>query len=96
MKNLPVEVTDEGVRIPIEYLAQADEFEAKKQNGYIVVRPKSEPPNESPEKKSWLHDLIGIAESKDPTASERAEEILMAEVTRRSGWTTKPSIDDVE
>jgi hypothetical protein len=96
MKTLPVEVTDDGVLIPIEYLQQANEFEAEIQNGYVLVRPKSQPLDDGQGKKSWLHDLIGIAESKDPTISERAEEILMAEITRRSGWTTKPSIDDVE
>ena len=34
---------------------------------------------------------IGIAASGDPNASERVEEILMAEIDRRSGWTLKPS-----
>jgi antitoxin component of MazEF toxin-antitoxin module len=96
MKTLPVQVTEEGVLIPKEYLQQADEFEVVVQNGDILVRPKSQPKDDRPVKKSWLHDLVGIAESKDPTASERVEEILMTEVTRRSGWTTKPSIDEVE
>jgi hypothetical protein len=32
--------------------------------------------------------------SKNPTASEDVEEILMAEVDRRSGFTLKPSLDD--
>lgn len=44
--------------------------------------------------KNWLSDLIGIAESKDPTASVRAEEILMAEIDRRDGWTLRPYLDE--
>ncbi len=35
---------------------------------------------------------IGMAESGDPEASARVEEILMAEIDRRSGWTHKLKI----
>lgn len=92
MDVLEVQVTKEGVLIPREYLQPADEFEAVVQNGDVLVRPKNATKDTNQEQKSWLHDLIGIAETKDPTASERVEEILTEEVTRRSGWTTKPSM----
>lgn len=45
-----------------------------------------EAPGEVQERYPW----IGIAASGDPNASERVEEILMAEIDRRSGWTLKP------
>jgi hypothetical protein len=91
MKTLPVQVTEEGVLIPKEYLQQADEFEVVIQNGDILVRPKqSEPLPDVYKRFPW----IGIGISNDPTASERVEEILEAEIDRRSGWTLKPPLDD--
>jgi hypothetical protein len=81
MKTLPIQVTEEGVLIPKEYLQQANEFEVVIQNGDILVRPKqSEPLPDVHKRFPW----IGIGTSKDPTASERVEEILTAELGRRS------------
>jgi hypothetical protein len=91
MKTFPARVTDEGVLIPREYLQPGDEFEAVVQNGDVLVRPKkSEPLPDVHKRFPW----IGIGETKDPTASERVEEILEAEIDRRSGWTLKPSLDE--
>jgi len=36
---------------------------------------------------SPLHSLIGIAETKDPTASKRVKEILATELDSQAGWT---------
>jgi hypothetical protein len=88
MKTLPVEVTAEGVLIPIEYLQPADEFEAEIQNGYVVVRPKSVPTTseEEPEllpSESSRFSFIGIARSKNPNASYEVEEILEKELGLR-------------
>jgi hypothetical protein len=94
MKVLPIQVTEEGVLIPLDYLHNAREFEFELQNDTVLVRPRSKPGESERQKKSWLHELVGIAESKDPTASERVEEIIEAEIDRRSGFTQKPSVDE--
>jgi hypothetical protein len=55
---------------------------------FVLVRPKlsEEPLLEVQKRFPW----IGIAKTKDPTASARVEEILAEEIDRRAGWTLDP------
>ncbi|MCB8942679.1 MAG: hypothetical protein H6658_02770 [Ardenticatenaceae bacterium] len=84
----PIQVTDKGIWIPRQYLSDSDEFELVLSDTFLLVRPKlsEEPLPEVQERFPW----IGIAETKDPTASERFEEILAEEIDRRAGWTLDP------
>ena len=78
MNVLPIQVTEEGVLIPRQYFPQGTaQYELELVNGYVLVKPKSsdEPLADVYERFPW----IGIAETSDPTASERVEEILSAE-----------------
>lgn len=86
MTVTPIQVVDESVLIPRHYLPNAESFEFVLTQDYIIIRPKkldvdSEPPP------SPLHSLIGVAETKDPTASARVKEILSEEADTRAGWT---------
>lgn len=95
MNMQPIQVLEDGVLIPLEYLSNARDFEFERINGHVMVRPKVDSNSIASEPaKSWLSDLIGIAETRDPTASSRVEEILMDEVDRRSGFTFKPPLDE--
>ena len=76
--TVPIQVTDEGVYIPRRYLREGEEFEVLVSDEYVLVRPKTN--GDKAKEKSWLEPLIGIAETTDPTASERVEEILAAEI----------------
>ncbi len=96
MNIYPIQVTDEGVLIPLTYLQEATEFEWEVRNGHVLLRPKANGRQTQQLEKSWLEDLVGIAETRDPTASSRVEEILEAEIDRRSGWTLKPPLDESE
>lgn len=83
MKTLSVQVTEDGILIPEEYLQKANEFEAKKQNGYILVRPKEEESASSSEllpSESSRFSFVGIARSNNPNASIEVEEILQEEL----------------
>jgi hypothetical protein len=93
MNILPIQVTERGVLIPLDYLQNAHQFEFEIENGHVLVRPKAEA-EPAQETKSWLHGLVGIAETKDPTASGRVKEIIAAEIDARSGFTTKPAVDE--
>jgi hypothetical protein len=89
MKEIaPIQVTDEGVLIPRQYLSDSDEFELVLSDAFLLVRPKlsEEPLPEVQKRFPW----IGMAETKDPTASVRVEEILAEEIDRRAGWTLDP------
>ncbi|MFZ1398351.1 MAG: hypothetical protein WAS33_15710 [Candidatus Promineifilaceae bacterium] len=91
MDDLQIKITNDGVLIPLDYLKHAREFELEVQNGDVLIRPK--PAGE----KLTVHERfpwIGIGNSSDPTASERVEEILAAEIDKRSGWTHKPPLDE--
>ena len=88
MNILPIQVTERGVLIPLDYLQNAHQFEFEIENGHLLVRPKAEAES-AQESKSWLYDLVGIVETKDPTASSRVKEIIAAEIDSRSGFTTK-------
>lgn len=82
MNVLPIQVTEEAVLIPHHYLHGADEFEVEVVDGYVVLRPKVNA--EQPQRKeNWLAGIAGIAVTKDPTASERVEEILAEEMGKR-------------
>jgi hypothetical protein len=86
----PIQVTDEGVLIPLQYLPGSGEYELVLSESYVLIRAK---PSAQPAQKSWLSDLVGIAETNDPTASTRVEEILADEIDRRAGWTLDPYTD---
>lgn len=78
MNVLPIQVTEEGVLIPRQYFPQGTaQYELELINGYVLVKPKQsdEPLGDVYERFPW----IGIAETSDPTGSERVEEILSAE-----------------
>lgn len=96
--SIQVQIVENGVSIPVKYLSNAYDFEFERINGNVIVRPKpkSDDVVHKPKdlQKSWLSDLIGIAETRDPTASSRVEEILMDEVNHRSGFTFKPPLDE--
>lgn len=94
METVNVQMTDEGVMIPLEYLKNADDFEFEVRNGYVLVRPKRD--DEAEQKQGWPYEWIGIGKSKNPNASVEVEEILMAEIDRRSGWTHKPPLEESE
>ena len=91
MEKFPIQVTKEGILIPRRYFLQdAGEFEVELVDGYVLVRPKisEEPLPDVKERFPW----IGIAETSDPTASQRVEEILAEEIDRRAGWTHDPDM----
>jgi hypothetical protein len=79
MNLLPIQVTQDGVLIPRQYFPQGTaEYELELINGYVLVKPKLtpvEPLTDVYERFPW----IGIAETNDPTASARVDEILAAE-----------------
>ncbi|MEI2611554.1 MAG: hypothetical protein V9G20_23210 [Candidatus Promineifilaceae bacterium] len=91
MNVLPIQVVNGGVLIPLQYLQNADQFEFELTNGHVLVKPKTveKPLAEVHKRFPW----IGMAESQNPTASQDVEEILMAEIDRRSGWTHKPDVE---
>jgi len=86
MTVTPIQVVDQSVLIPRQYLPDTDSFELVVTSEYVIIRSKkSNTLNETPE--SPLHGLIGFAETSDPTASARVKEILSDEADTRSGWT---------
>lgn len=91
MNVLPIQVVNDGVLIPLQYLQNADQFEFELTGGYVLVKPKSveRPLAEAHNRFPW----IGMAESQNPIASQDVEEILMAEIDRRGGWTHKLDVE---
>ena len=94
MNITPIQVTEEGVLIPRHYLPDATEFELLVAGDYVFVRPKSNGSPVENVQKGWPYDWIGIAETRDPTASSHVEEILRSEIDRRAGWTQDSSTED--
>ena len=95
----PIQVLENAVLIPVEYLANATDFEFERVNGHVIVRPKQNGDAKtsqaqalpSDEEKAYLlpsessrFSFVGIAETRNPYASEEAENILKEELGRRS------------
>lgn len=74
----PIQILNNEILIPREYVPQADALEFVLLDDYLVIRPKSANV-QAGEDLSPLHSLIGIASTKDPTASARVKEILTEE-----------------
>jgi hypothetical protein len=86
MNVIPIQVTEDGVVIPRIYLGAAEEFELVLEEEFVLVRPRDAsvlPPDATSARFPW----IGIGVTRDPTAAERVEEILEAEIDRKAGWT---------
>ena len=95
----PIQVLENAVLIPVEYLANATDFEFKRINGHVLVRPKQNGNTKtkqaqvlpSDEEKAYLlpsessrFSFVGIAETRNPYASEEVENILKEELGRRA------------
>ncbi len=86
----PIQVLENAVLIPIEYLANATDFEFERVNGHVIVRPKqsgrveiNQTESISNDEKEYLlpsessrFSFVGIAETRNPYASEEVETIL--------------------
>lgn len=115
MNITPIQVMNEGVLIPTEYLGNAREFEFELRGENVLVRPKIKKNGHangasadisnhsddiellSDEEMAELkakYPWIGLAKGLPPDLSERVEEILLAEVDPRSGYTTKEPLTD--
>jgi hypothetical protein len=90
MELIPIQVTEEGVVIPKTYLQGASDVEVIWSEDYILVKPKIRPAQRSGKSGKHRYSFIGIAQTRNPTASTDAEEILAREVDRRSGWSHNP------
>lgn len=90
METILINVTEEGLLIPRDYLPDAQEFELELKDDHIVIRSKGNGNQGDVKPEGWPYEWIGIAETKDPTASQRVEEILAEEIDRRAGWTLDP------
>ena len=97
----PIQVLENAVLIPVEYLSNATEFEFERVNGHVLVRPKQNGDAKtrqsqtqaslSDEESDYLlpsessrFSFVGIAETRNPYASEEVENILNEELGRRS------------
>lgn len=86
----PIQVLDNAVLIPIEYLSNATDFEFERINGHVIVRPKQvqtstlDKENELLPSESSRFSFVGIAETRNPYASEEVENILNEELGRHS------------
>ena len=89
MKTIePIQVTDEGVLIPRQYLSNTEEFEIVLSETHVLIRPKSHAHSlELLPSESDRFSFVGIARTNNPDASIEVEEILEREIDRRSGWT---------
>ena len=107
MNILPIQIIDNKVVIPLQYFDFSKDLEITFENDFAVIGAKEVNDHTaqvnghtSDDEKMDMVKLkerfpwIGMAESRDPTASSRVKEILMAEVDLHSGWTTKPSLED--
>lgn len=90
MELIPIQVTAEGVVIPKTYLQGASDVEVIWSEEYILVRPKTHPVQKTDKSGKHRYSFIGIAQTRNPTASTDAEEILAREVSPRSGWSHTP------
>ncbi|MCI0390676.1 MAG: hypothetical protein MOB07_18165 [Acidobacteria bacterium] len=68
------------------------------QSTEAVVQPAAEESAHSSDEPSpaaqWLLSMAGMFSGGSGDTAERADEICLAEVDRRSGFTTKPPLDD--
>lgn len=91
MNVIPIQVTDEGVLIPKQYLHDADEVEVVVEADYVLVKPKRPDTdveaNAGSSKPSHRYSFIGIGHTRDPKASMEVEDILERGADRRDGWT---------
>ena len=97
MQLLPIQVSDEGVLIPIAYLGYSTEIEIVTTPDYVLVKPKSSPQPEEepvngvhkPATKSRRYRFIASGRTRNPNASVEAEEILTREIDNRRGWSVE-------
>lgn len=59
-----------------------------------VAEESAQAPDEPSPAAQWLLSMAGMFSGGPGNTAERADEICLAEVDRRSGFTTKPSMDD--
>lgn len=90
MNVIPIQVTDDGVIIPKQYLHDADEVEVVVEADYVIVRPKRVDSTlevgTAMREMTQRYSFIGIGRTRNPKASVEAEDILEREVDRRDGW----------
>lgn len=79
MEIKPIQIMEQGVLIPLEYLHNAHEFEFELVNGHVLVRAKQEEPALLPSESSRF-SFVGIAHSRNPNASIEVEDILQREL----------------
>lgn len=76
MNLIPIQVTDDGVLIPKQYLHDADEVEVVVEADYVLVRPKRSDTdveaNAGLSKPAHRYSFIGIAHTRNPRASVEA------------------------
>jgi len=93
MNILPVQITEEGVLIPRTYLHEAVEVEVVVTDEYVLV--KAKPPaaesktTQRPARKPHRFSFIASGRTRNPRASQEAEEILEREVKRHAGWSVE-------
>lgn len=80
MIKTPIQVTEEGVLIPLDYLQNAREFELELQNDNVLIRPKPNRAAELHSSESTRFSFVGIGRSSNPNASAEVEEILQREL----------------
>ncbi len=80
MNVYPIQITEEGVLIPREYLPGVNEIETVITEEHILIRPKlSNEPDLLPSESSRF-SFVGIANSSNPNASVEVEDILHIEM----------------
>lgn len=80
-----VQITEEGILIPRELLPKTEDTENIEiilTADYVILRVR----RPEAERGSFPYPFIGIGETRSPTASTEAEDILEKEVKPRSGW----------
>jgi hypothetical protein len=88
MIRIPIQVTQEGVLIPLEYLSDARDFDLELSDQYLLVRPRL-PGARVAEADGPRYSWIGAGRSGNPHASAEVETVLDREIDRRSGWALK-------
>ena len=83
MNVMPIRVTEDGVLIPREYLPGSNKFEFVLMDDFVLVRPQRLNQPELLPSESKRFSFVGIAETRNPKASEEVEEILQQELGRR-------------
>ncbi len=94
MQTMTIQVTNEGVLIPKIYLHNATEVEVVMTDQYVIIKPKQTATKQTTQQKKITNpatrarrfSFIGSSHTRNPQASLQAEEILEAEIDRRSGW----------